>query len=370
MNEIDVTVTVHVKHETGEAASLELSRLTNQSYIYVAVTIISVLAFIGLVKLGIKMYRRSQRHPQYSATKSRPVSQSFGSSSDPQMPSIFEITSILVGNTGGTTSAVGKESMSAVALSHGASIPALLELQWNVDFRQEDQIAKGDRCSIYHASALQFDLSERSQGAPLALKQYNDESLDVMQPKFRGMFLQELAMLWKWRHQTGVAKVYGYSVRPVTVVMKFYVLGDLDQYSTSKKSASSKRYPYTRLKIIQLMRQWCETMEFLHKIKLVNRDLKPANVLLENGNNGELIPVIADFGLARDYSGDSKLATMVNMADLRTGSMAYVAPEVLVRLARQDEGDLDTWKAADVYSLALSLYQLLERTQPWLPQKK
>ena len=52
---------------------------------------------------------------------------------------------------------------------------------------------------------------------------------------------------------------------------------------------------------------------------------------------------------------------------LRGASVAYCAPEALIRLRnRIDEDDPRIWKATDIYSLALTLCEMLIRTDsPW-----
>lgn len=61
-------------------------------------------------------------------------------------------------------------------------------------------------------------------------------------------------------------------------------------------------------------------LEYCHRNKVCHRDLKPENLLLDKDYNLK----IADFGFARDVSGDlgdGRLST-------RCGTLPYMAPEI------------------------------------------
>jgi serine/threonine protein kinase len=82
-----------------------------------------------------------------------------------------------------------------------------------------------------------------------------------------------------------------------------------------------------------------EGMEYLHSKRLIHRDLKSLNVLLDENHH----PKIADFGLSRTW-GDSVMTQNV-------GTKRWMAPEV-VRGENYDE-------KADVYSFGIVLWELL-----------
>jgi serine/threonine protein kinase len=88
-------------------------------------------------------------------------------------------------------------------------------------------------------------------------------------------------------------------------------------------------------------------MSFLHGSRIVHRDLKSGNVLIDSTGRAK----IADFGL-------SKLVdlTMTHVTGV-TGSVAWAAPEVLQEEAYRD--------SADVYSFGVILWELLMNEIPW-----
>jgi eukaryotic-like serine/threonine-protein kinase len=86
-----------------------------------------------------------------------------------------------------------------------------------------------------------------------------------------------------------------------------------------------------------------------HRAGVVHRDVKPENILVSNGGQAKLV----DFGIAR-IAGERTLTATGAVV----GTLAYMAPE-------QADG-LRPGPAADVYSLALTLYECFCGEHPLL----
>ena len=96
----------------------------------------------------------------------------------------------------------------------------------------------------------------------------------------------------------------------------------------------------------------CDALAHAHQRKVIHRDVKPQNVLVvDEPAAGAGFAKLADFGVAHLSSGDPLTRT----GDV-VGTLAYMAPE-------QAEGERVT-AAADVYSLALTLYEGWTGTNP------
>jgi hypothetical protein len=96
----------------------------------------------------------------------------------------------------------------------------------------------------------------------------------------------------------------------------------------------------------------CEALEHAHARGVVHRDVKPGNVMvLAEPAAGAGFAKLTDFGIARLATGDALTAT----GDI-VGTLAYMAPE-------QAEGRA-VGPEADVYSLALTLYEAWSGTNP------
>lgn len=156
-------------------------------------------------------------------------------------------------------------------------------------------------------------------------------------------FVKEARALAQIRH-ANVVQVYAYGIHDYTpfFAMEFVDGVNLDDV-LEKHAADATRMDQTRaLEIIAAMGRG---LDAVHAQQLVHRDVKPSNVMLENGTGR---PVLVDFGLARKKSSSSPTMSLTG------GTPQYLAPEQ----ARDADGTLTT-RASDLYSLACSAYEML-----------
>jgi serine/threonine-protein kinase len=113
--------------------------------------------------------------------------------------------------------------------------------------------------------------------------------------------------------------------------------------------------PYTRpghllspAQVLMLGARVAEALQFAHDQSIVHRDIKPANVMY-NSRTGEI--KITDFGIAR-ITDSSRTRTGAVL-----GTPSYMAPEQL-------SGKNVTGRS-DIYSLGVTLYQLLTGALPF-----
>ncbi len=86
-----------------------------------------------------------------------------------------------------------------------------------------------------------------------------------------------------------------------------------------------------------------------HQQGLIHRDLKPANVLMAKDGDGNWIPKVADFGLAKAIAGDT--AQGKTRSGVAMGTPEFMAPEQIRDASTVDE-------RADIFALGCILYQL------------
>jgi serine/threonine protein kinase len=98
-----------------------------------------------------------------------------------------------------------------------------------------------------------------------------------------------------------------------------------------------------------IVAQVAEALDFAHAKGIVHRDVKPANIILIEGNRAK----ITDFGIAKIASGGANLTTTGQFL----GTPNYMAPEQ-IKGAPVDG-------RTDIFSLGICLYECLTRRKPF-----
>lgn len=101
--------------------------------------------------------------------------------------------------------------------------------------------------------------------------------------------------------------------------------------------------PFTERRVLGWARQLCDVLEYLHgqQPPIIFRDLKPGNIMLTRGGRIKLI----DFGIARLFRSSGAQDTQL------LGTPGFAPPE--------QYGSAQTDERSDIYSLAMTLFQLM-----------
>ncbi|MFD0638682.1 serine/threonine-protein kinase [Catenulispora yoronensis] len=183
-------------------------------------------------------------------------------------------------------------------------------------------------------------------GRTVAVKIVLPALLDT--PTFRARFVAEARVMAMMDHP-GIVGVfdYGYAETddPDTPGAAFLVMEFIEGESLDKVLArTGPLEPRFALKVLASL---LDALAAVHRVGVVHRDVKPANVMLTSGG-----VVLADFGIAR-----SAESLGLTAADALMGTVPYLAPELF-------QAETPT-PAADVYAVGILGYELLSGRQPF-----
>jgi tetratricopeptide (TPR) repeat protein len=125
----------------------------------------------------------------------------------------------------------------------------------------------------------------------------------------------------------------------------------------AKPASSSDASPLDRKelgRVVGTFEKVARALHAAHEVGIVHRDIKPGNIMIATGTEE---PVLLDFGLAQDDSGEAG-PPLTQTGDL-FGTPAYMSPEQITgRRVRID-------RRSDVYSLGVTLYECLTMRRPF-----
>jgi TolB-like protein/Tfp pilus assembly protein PilF len=115
--------------------------------------------------------------------------------------------------------------------------------------------------------------------------------------------------------------------------------------------AALKREPMPIRQAVELIVKLARTVEYAHEHRILHRDIKPGNILLDG--KGE--PHLTDFGLARLVETESTMTRTMEVL----GTPSYMAPEQALG------NSAAVSNVTDVYGLGAVLYELLTGQPPF-----
>ncbi|CAK9193739.1 unnamed protein product [Sphagnum troendelagicum] len=151
-----------------------------------------------------------------------------------------------------------------------------------------------------------------------------------------------------------VVQFVGYAVK----ANQHYIITEL--MSKDLRMYLNENVPLSLPLVVNIMLQIAEAMKYLHESRVMHRDLKADNVLINVVENESYISPsvqvkLADFGISKLNLNNSRFTTM------GVGTAQWRAPEVF-----QDEQNTEKYtNAADVYSFALVFFEVLTGEVPF-----
>lgn len=128
-----------------------------------------------------------------------------------------------------------------------------------------------------------------------------------------------------------------------------YLVMDLITGGTLEKRLKGQPVPY--VEAIRFLLPVVYALGYAHRHGVVHRDVKPANILMDNDKR----PVLSDFGIAKVLTGDNN--EPITRTGVGLGTPDYIAPEQ--GLGKHVDG------RADIYSLGVIFYEMLTGSKPY-----
>jgi serine/threonine protein kinase len=206
----------------------------------------------------------------------------------------------------------------------------------------ESVMAQGGMAMVYAARDLRHDRA-------VAIKAVRPGMLAAGEATER--FLREIRYAAQLSHPH-ILPVYdsGELPGPGGVPLLFYVMPLVAGGSLRDRLRTEGTLPVDQA--IRVIRAVGAALEYAHRRNIVHRDVKPENILLQEGE-----PVVADFGVARAVC-ESLEQPSVTEPGMAVGTPAYMSPE-------QASGDPVIDSRSDQYALACVLYELLTGEPPF-----
>jgi serine/threonine protein kinase/tetratricopeptide (TPR) repeat protein len=110
---------------------------------------------------------------------------------------------------------------------------------------------------------------------------------------------------------------------------------------------------------LELFIEICRAVQHAHQKGIIHRDIKPSNVMITLRDNGNPVPKVIDFGIAK--ATQQRLTEQTFFTEYRQfiGTPEYMSPE------QSQMGELDVDTRTDIYSLGVLMYELLTGTTPF-----
>ncbi|XP_047333865.1 serine/threonine-protein kinase EDR1-like [Impatiens glandulifera] len=213
--------------------------------------------------------------------------------------------------------------------------PLLPFQEWNIDY---EELTVGTRVGIGFFGEIFRGIWN---GTDVAIKVFLEQDLTAENMED---FCNEISILSRLRHPN-VILFLGACTKPphLSMVTEYMDMGSL--YNLIHLTEQKKKLSWRRK--LKMLRDICRGLMCVHRMKIIHRDLKSANCLV----NKHWTVKICDFGLSR-------IMTETPMRDtFSAGTPEWMAPELIRNEPFSEK--------CDIFSLGVVMWELCTLSKPW-----
>ncbi|KAJ8561351.1 hypothetical protein K7X08_027541 [Anisodus acutangulus] len=202
-------------------------------------------------------------------------------------------------------------------------------------------LGRGTYGSVYEAT-------NRETGALCAMKEVDLNPDDPKSAECIKQLEQEIRVLRQLKHQN-IVQYYSSEIMEDSfcIYLEYVHPGSINKYVRDHGGAMTESI------VRNFTRHIVSGLAYLHSTKMIHRDIKGANLLVDASG----IVKLADFGLAKLLSG---YATNLSLK----GSPHWMAPEVMQAMLRKDSNP-ELACAIDIWSLGCTVIEMFTGQPPW-----
>lgn len=229
-------------------------------------------------------------------------------------------------------------------------VGSVLDGQYNI----ESLLGKGGMGAVYCARHILL-------GDRVAIK--------ILPPQMRNnaewlrRFRREGQAARRFRHPNAVTV---YDLRTTSEGLIYMVMEFVEGHTLDAEL--KRRGHFTSLDALSVLEPIMSVLNAAHAMGVVHRDLKPENIMLgRTGEDGLPVTKLLDLGIAkmREVAGqDASGTTALTMAGQVLGTPFYMSPEQWGEVP--NDGSVEIDGRADIYSLAVVIYELIAGRRPFL----
>jgi len=205
----------------------------------------------------------------------------------------------------------------------------------------EDKLGAGATGSVFRGRHTHL-------GREVAIKALHPQYID--EPTMIGRFRREARAVARLSHANLVAVLDVGETDDGTQLIVF----ELANGPTLRELMTG---PLPADRVSRLVKPLLRGLDHAHAARLIHRDLKPDNVIVETGTDGSEIPRIVDFGIAALSEPDDESATKLTGTGMVIGTPLYMAPEQ----AKAEPID----HRVDLFALGVMVYEMLAGVPPF-----